>query len=104
MDDMVLLGDDAGQLAAARDELGRWLWEHRRLRLKRPDAPVLPTSAAVTYLGHRVTRAGTTPTRKALRRMQQRIGERVLRGTAEEVERTLAAYRGVLRVGIVGRG
>jgi hypothetical protein len=58
----------------------------------------------VTYLGHRVTRAGTKPTRKALLRMQQRIGERVLRGTAEEVERTLAAYRGVLRVGTVGRG
>jgi len=36
--------------------------------------------------------------------MQQRIGERVLRGTAEEVERTIAAYRGVLRVGTVGRG
>jgi hypothetical protein len=27
-DDMVLLGDDAGQPAVARDELGRWLWEH----------------------------------------------------------------------------
>ena len=97
MDDMVLLGDDAAELAAARDQLGRWLWEHRRLRLKRPDAPVLATSTAVTYLGHRVTRAGTTPTRKALRRMQ-------CCGGAEEVKRTLAAYRGVLRVGTVGRG
>ena len=52
---------------------------------------MLATSTAVTYLGHRVTRAGTTPTRKALRRMQQRIGARVRHGPAEEVERTLAA-------------
>lgn len=102
MDDIVLLGDDARELTAARDAAAAWLWEHRRLRLKRPDAPVLSTREAVTYLGHRVTRAGATPTRKALRRMQQRIGERVLRRTAEQVERTIAAYRGALRLGTVG--
>lgn len=62
---------------------------------------------AETYLGHRLNRVSATPTRKALRRMLrrmlQRIGERVLHGTAEQVERTRAAYRGVLRLGTVGK-
>lgn len=98
MDDAVLLADDAGQLVAAREAIAVWLWERRRLRLKRPAAPVVSTGEVVTYLGHRVSQAGVAPTRAALRRMQRRISGLVLRGTVEQVERSIAAYGGVLRL------
>lgn len=99
MDDIVLLGADASKLAKARDGVAAWLRERRGLSLRRDDAPVLPTSCPVTYLGHRVTRAGATPTRAALRRMQARIQGRLIHGSSEAVQRSIAAYRGVLRLG-----
>lgn len=102
MDDIVLLGDDAGRLAAARDAAAAWLWERRHLRLRRADAPVLPTTCPVTYLGHRLTRAGAAPTRATLRRMQRRLGGLVINGSPAAVERSIAAYRGVLRVSARG--
>lgn len=103
MDDIVLLGDDAAKLADDRDAVAEWLWERRRLTLRRAGPPV-PTSRPVTYLGQRLTRAGSTPTRAALRRMQARLAGLVSSGSPEGIERSIAAYRGVLRFGTRGVG
>lgn len=102
MDDVALLADDARQLEDWRAAIAGWLREHRRLQLKRPDAPAVPTREVITYLGHRVSQAGVAPTQATLRRMQRRIAGLVLRGTNLAVERTIAAYSGVLR--LRGRG
>ncbi len=98
MDDGALLADDACQLEDWRAAIAGWLREHRRLQLKRTDAPAMPTREVITYLGHRVSQAGVAPTQARLRRMQRRVAEQVLRGTSEAVERTIAAYGGVLRL------
>jgi RNA-directed DNA polymerase len=99
MDDLTLLSDSRASLEAARTAIGDWLLRQRRLRLKHPHAAVRSTQLGFTYLGHRVTRAGAGPTRAVLQRMQQRVGERVLRGDREGIERSIASYQGLLGVG-----
>jgi len=98
MDDFVLLGQEGRQLEQAREAIADWLWQHRRLRLKHPNAAVQTTARPTTHLGHRVSKAGIAPTKAALRRMQLRITNLVLRGDAEQIERSLASYRGILHL------
>lgn len=79
--------------------VGEWLERERRLALKDPQAEPRPTAGRFTYLGHRVSRAGVAPTREGLRRMEERLRELVLRGDGERLERSLAAFRGVVGFG-----
>jgi RNA-directed DNA polymerase len=103
MDDLALFSDSRAALEEARGEIGAWLGRERRLRLKHPQARVRSTRGRFTYLGYRVARAGVEPTREALRRMQRRVSELVLRGDAVSVRRSLASYRGVLTFVDTGR-
>ena len=96
MDDFVLMDRDAAILERARESIAAWLWRERRLVLKNPEAPVRASTATVTYLGHRVNRAGVRPRRETVRRFEHRLTELVLRGDIETVERSVASYRGVL--------
>lgn len=80
------------QSAAASD----WLWENRRLRLKRPNASPKRSNGSFDYLGYRVSKSGIRPTQEALRRMQQRVVEVVLSGDRLKLERSIASYQGAL--------
>ncbi len=99
MDDMSFFAQSRTQLEGAREKVANWLWQHRCLRLKKPGSPVRSTKGAQEYLGYQVSRARVTPGRRMLRRWEQRVGEVVLRGDEEAVERSLASYCGILRFG-----
>ena len=96
MDDLALFADSASRLEEARGKIQEWLWEHRHLHLKQPNASVRRTTAAFTYLGYRVTRAGIRPTSNFLQRMQARVMELVLLGDMDKLERSVASCRGLL--------
>ncbi len=95
MDDFVLLGERREELAAAREAIGLWLAAERGLRLKHPDAPVLPNSQPASFLGFRISRAGLLPGPKMKRRLRTRLHDAQALGPAR-LARGLAAYRGVL--------
>lgn len=86
MDDMALFGDDAAALVEARDALGRWLGERRRLELKDPDARPVRADRDHAYLGYRVSRRGLEIGRKA----RDRLGA-VLAAHVGDPERLRAA-------------
>ena len=96
LDDLALAGDSRSELAAARDALAAWLWRERGQVLKRPDARPRSTRARHRYLGYRVSRAGVEVPAAVMQRMRVRMGELVLRGDPEAIERMAASYRGVV--------
>ncbi len=96
MDDMTLFARSRRRLEEARDQAAEWLWDQRRLRLKKPNAAVRSTARRQLYLGHLVDRRGIEPAPAAHRRARQRIGELLARGDVERLERSLASYRGLL--------
>ena len=101
MDDLTLFADSSDTLRKARQAAAEWLWRERRLRLKRPGAEPRSTRSAFTYLGHRVSRRGTAPTRELLSRMTQRVSRSLLDPDPEHLRRSIASYRGI--VGFPGR-
>jgi RNA-directed DNA polymerase len=96
MDDFVVMHDDAGRLGEIRQAIAGWLATERRLTLKDPQARVQRCDGEVLYLGHRLSRAGIRPRGEALRRFTRRVSELVVGGDAEQIERSVASYRGVL--------
>ena len=101
LDDVTLFADSRAQLVEAREAVAEWLAEERHLALKRPDAPVRETTARLTYLGHRVGRAGADPTPQVVTRMRRRLRDLALRGRLPTLRRSIASYRGLL--GVTGR-
>ncbi len=95
MDDLTLFADSRPQLAEAREAVAHWLWQKRRLRLKHPSSEPRSTRRRFTYLGFRVSRAGLSPTRDLLRRLQRRVAQVVLHGDSERIARSIAAYQGI---------
>lgn len=95
MDDFVLFGDDRERLVAAREALRGWLDRERGLRLNPKKGHVVPATEPAVFLGYRVSRSGLCPSRKLRRRMKPRVLEAARHGPAA-LERTLAAYRGLL--------
>ncbi len=96
MDDLTLFADSRSQLLEARQAIAEWLLWHRKLLLKRPAAEPRSTRRPLSYLGYRVGRGGVAPLRGVLQRLERRVAERLHSGDAEAVERTLAAYKGVV--------
>jgi len=95
LDDLALLAGSRHRLLEARDAVAEWLAAERHLRLKQPAAQPRASTERFRYLGYRVSRAGARPTRQLLDRMQRRTAELMLHGDAEEIERSVASYRGV---------
>lgn len=95
MDDISLFADSEQCLVEARSRVARWLAEERRLVLKHPEATIRSSYETFTYLGHRVSREHVAPGHKARSRMRQRFGELAIRGTREEIERSVASYAGL---------
>lgn len=95
MDDFALFADDRDRLLAARDAIGAWLDQQRKLRLNPKRWHVVATTEPSVYLGYRFTRSGITPSRKLRRRFEQRILAAAEHG-GDALRRTLVSYRGLL--------
>jgi hypothetical protein len=66
-----------------------------QLRLKDPEASVLPNSQPATFLGFRVSRAGVLPGPKMKHRLKMRLAGADA-STPDQLARSPIAYRGVL--------
>ena len=91
MDDLVLFGDDRGDLRAAHGVIAGWLAEHRRLTLH--PGHVVETAEPCAFLGYRVSRAGLAPGKKLRRRLPERVRRerrdaRRFRARGRQVERS----------------
>ncbi|MEW6073949.1 MAG: reverse transcriptase/maturase family protein [Planctomycetota bacterium] len=77
MDDFVLFAAEKARLAAALDDVGRFLNERLRLRLKERATILAPATEGLPFLGWRILR-GTTRLRPAnLRRTRSRVRHRL---------------------------
>lgn len=100
-DDLFLFGDRRAEMRFWRGEVGAWLLEHRQLRLKHPQAPVLSCRGHLDALGHRLRRGcDIRPLPRAGRRFQHKLRQCLYaprRGPGRaHLERSIASYRGVL--------
>lgn len=100
VDDLFLFGDSRAELRTWRAEIGRWLWERRRLKLKHPDARVLASAGQVDALGCRVTREQISPLRRARLRLERRLRRALLEPEGPDrrvsLERSVASSVGLL--------
>lgn len=98
VDDLLLLADDAAQLADARQRIGTWLFNERGLRLKWPDASVRSCRETLVCLGHAITREGLRPLPRAKRKLRAVASNWVWTGQPDrqEMARSLAARMGNL--------
>ncbi len=95
MDDVVCFADDAPTLRRWRRSIGEWLREERRLRLNPRKGHVRSAELSQTYLGYRISRQGWDLGPKAMRRFRKQL-PRLARGDVDRLERSLAAWRGVM--------
>jgi len=95
VDDVFLFGDRRRDLERWRSAVGAWLHDERDLRLKHPNARVIPTSSPLYGLGARITRDDIGPGPKILRRLAKRV-RRELHGPGDRraFERSLVATLG----------
>ncbi len=80
-----------------RREIGEWLLEKRLLALNTGKGHVRSTACAQTYLGYRISQQGWDLGPKAMRRFRRRL-PRLASGDLGRLERSLAAWRGVMMV------
>ena len=95
MDDFVLFADDADTLGAARTAIADWLARERALALNPLHDRIERAADPAVFLGYRVSRAGTGPSRRLRRRLRARIRAAAGHGP-EALRRTLVSYRGLL--------
>ncbi len=95
MDDVVCFADDASTLRGWRQAIGDWLLDERRLLLNPRKGHVRPAAQPQTYLGYRISRQGWDLGPKAMRRFRKQL-PLLARGDPGRLERSLAAWRGVM--------
>ena len=95
MDDFVLFSSDRSQLVAARTAIAEWLARERRLQLHPKHGDVIPNTHPSIFLGYRISRAGTVPSRKLRRSMRERLRAAADKGP-DHLVRSLHSYRGLL--------
>lgn len=95
MDDLVLFSDSCSALTDARDAVSSWLAAERRLLVRDKGGGLQPSSSPSTFLGYRVSRAGTSPSPKIKRRMRRRLRAAASRGP-DALKRSLRSYAGLL--------
>lgn len=98
MDDFVLFDHSTPRLEAHRRAIADWLHQERDLELNPKHQRIFSRNEPSLFLGYRLSPAGISPSRKLRRRFSAR-----LRAAAEHspaaLQRTLAAYRGLLLFG-----
>ncbi len=100
VDDLFLFGRGRAELKRWRAACADWLWTERRLRLKRPRAPVLSTRCEVHALGYAITHEAIRPLRRTWKRLRQRTRDGLYRpDEAPDPERSLASAAGVIFFG-----
>ncbi len=95
MDDSAFFSNDKDALVKVRTVVATWLAEERRLALNPKRWDVVPTTHPGVFLGYRISRSGTCPSRKLRRSMKQRLRSASQRGH-EPLVRSLQSYRGLL--------
>ncbi len=95
MDDVVCFADEAATLRRWRRAIGSWLFERRRLLLNPRKGHVRSAAQPQTYLGYRISRQGWDLGPKAMARFRKQL-PRLARGDPGRLERSLAAWRGVM--------
>ncbi len=95
MDDVVCFADNAATLRLWRRAIGEWLLEERRLLLNAKKGHVRSAARPQTYLGYRISRQGWDLGPTAMRRFRKQL-PRLARGDLGRLERSLAAWRGVM--------
>ena len=95
MDDLVLFANDRAQLRDARQLIAAWLAAHRGLQLNAKHLSIEPTRTPAVLLGHRVSRAGISPSRKLRRRFRSKLQAAAANGE-EALYRTIQSYQGLL--------
>jgi len=99
VDDQFVFGDRRADLRRWRAAIGEWLWTERGLKLKHPEARVLSCAGHLDALGYRITRAGITPHKRALRRLEARlrVAQHDPRAAVDEgLRRSIAATTGAV--------
>ncbi len=100
VDDIFCFGDRRADLRRWRREIGGWLREERRLRLKHPSAPILSCRGHLDALGYRIRRDGFEALPRALVRFRRRVAEELRaapRGPRQpDIERSIASTAGVV--------
>lgn len=96
VDDFFLFSDGRAELRAWGRAVGAWLAEHRDLRLKHPDAPLVSCSGTLHGLGHAIRRSGVEPLPRARRRLALRLAQALADGGTRALGRSVAARLGVL--------
>jgi len=77
VDDIFLLGDSESELRGWRTAVASYLWERLHLRLKHPEAPVLPCHSHLDALGMRIRRGGMEGLPVTWRRLRNRLWRHV---------------------------
>lgn len=73
VDDLLLFGDRRADLRDWRSAVADWLWTHRRLRLKHPEARILSCAGHLDFLGMRLTRKDAVALPRSERRFRSRL-------------------------------
>ena len=95
MDDFVLFSNDRSQLVEARTAITQWLAQERCLQLHPKHQEIMPNTHPNIFLGYRISRAGTAPSRKLRRSMHKQLQTAAEKGH-EQLIRSIHAYRGLL--------
>lgn len=96
MDDLTLFANDRATLRRFEQESGQWLQEERGLALRGERTRLLPCTATVDYLGHRVSRSVVVPDERMVWRLEQRLSDWQRTPPSEEhMARSLASVRGL---------
>lgn len=96
VDDLFIFGNHREELRRWRRLSRDWLWEKRRLRLKRPNAPILSCRGELHALGYRLTRGHLEALPRTLRRIEHRVMQQLYRGSPVDFAGSLAAAAGVV--------
>jgi len=98
MDDLTLFADSRAILRTWQQAIDVWIKAHLDLTLREERARLLPCTASVVYLGHRVDRQGHQPVAGFYRRLERRLHGWVVRmPPVAHVERSLASSAGLFR-------
>lgn len=98
VDDLFLFADSRARLRGLRQDVAAWLAAERDLRLKHPNAPVLPCAGHLDALGARIRRQAIEPLPEAFARLRACLWEwargRHRNAPREGMQRALASRLG----------
>ena len=101
VDDFFLFGNRRADLRRWRGQVAEWLFDHRGLRLKHPEARILSCRGTLNALGYRIRREDVEALPRAARRFQRTLARALDpfgRPPRLDLDRSIASSVGVLLV------